>query len=63
MYQTEWNAKIKSELKASHERRPGALVQDMYAMVLKCNDETDAHVPKSLSKITYFVENPEKISS
>ena len=54
MYQTEWDAKIESELKARHQTIPGALVQDKYAMVLKYNGVTDAHVQKYLSKIIYF---------
>ena len=54
--------KIESELKASHETRPGALVQEKYAMVLKYNDVTVRHVPKSLSKITHFIGNPDNIS-
>ena len=32
MYQIEWDVKIESELKASHETRPGARVQDKYLM-------------------------------
>ena len=63
MYQTEWNVKIKSKLKANHETSLGALVQDKYVMVLKYNDVTVARVPKSLSKITCFIRNPEEISS
>ena len=50
MYQIEWDMKIESELNASHEARSGALV-------------TVRHVSKSLSKITYFIGNPEEISS
>ena len=32
MYQIEWDVKIESELKASHETRPGARAQDKYLM-------------------------------
>ena len=55
--------KIESELKASHETKPGALVQDKYVIMLKNNDVTVEHVRKSLSKKTYFIGNPEQISS
>ena len=50
VYQTEWDVKIKSKLKANHETRLVAFVQDNYAMVLKYNDVTVAHGPKSLPK-------------
>ena len=63
MYQTEWHVKIKSKLKANHETRLVALAQDNYAIVLKYNDVTVAHGPKSLSKIICFIGNPEEISS
>ena len=59
----QWNVKVESELKARHEIRPGALLQDKYAMVLKYNDVTVGHVPKTLSKTTYFIGNPEELSS
>ena len=58
MYQTEWDVKIESELKASHETRPGALVQDKYAMVLKYNDVNDAHAPKIFIKNNIFCRKP-----
>ena len=54
---------MESKLKAIYETRPGPLVQDKHAIVLKYNDVAVAHVPKSLSKIIYFIGNPEKISS
>ena len=54
VYQVDWDAKIGSELKAIYETRPGALVQDKYAMALRFNDVTVGHVPKILSEITYF---------
>ena len=55
VYQSKWEAKVNGELKACHETRPGALVEDKYAMVLKHKDVTVGHVPKFLSKkTTYF---------
>ena len=58
MYQIEWDVKIESELKASHEVRAGAFVQEKYVIALKYHDVTVLHVPKSLSKITYFYRKP-----
>ena len=63
MYQIERDVKIESELKASHETRPAALVRGKYVIVLKYNDVIVAHVSKSLSKITYFIGNAEEICS
>ena len=54
VYESNWDAKTGSKLKPCHEKRPSALVEDKYAMVLKFNDTTAGHVPKFLSKITYF---------
>ena len=54
VYESNWDAKIGSKLKPSHKKRPSALVEDKYAMVLKFYDTTVGHVPKFLSKITYF---------
>ena len=51
MYQIEWDVKIESELKASHDVRAGAFVQEKYVIALKYHDVTVLHVPKSLSKI------------
>ena len=39
---------------AQYETRPGALVQDKYAIALKQKDVIVGHIPKFLSKITYF---------
>ena len=55
--------KIESELKARPETKPGALVQDKYVIVLKSSNVTVEHVQKSLSKKSYFIGNPEQISS
>ena len=54
VYQKEWEADIGSKLTAQYETRPGALVQDKYAIALKQKDVIVAHIPKFLSKITYF---------
>ena len=54
VYESNWDAKTGSKLKPCHEKRPSALVEDKYAMALKFNDTTVGHVPKFLSKITYF---------
>ena len=54
VYQSKWETKVNSELKACHETRPGALVEDKYAMALKHKDVTVGHVTKVLSKITHF---------
>ena len=54
VYQKEWEAEIGSKLTAQYETRPGALVQDKYAIALKQKDVIVGHIPKFLSKITYF---------
>ena len=54
VYQNGWEAEIGSKLKAQYETRPGALVQDKYAIALKQKDVIVGHIPKFLSKITYF---------
>ena len=41
-------------MKVVPETRPAALVQDKYAIALRHNDITVGHVPKFLSKLTYF---------
>ena len=54
VYQKESEAEIGSKLTAQYETRPGALVQDKYAIALKQKDVIVGHIPKFLSKITYF---------
>ena len=54
VYQKEWEAEIGSKLTAQYETRPGALVQGKYAIALKQKDVIVGHIPKFLSKITYF---------
>ena len=54
VYESNWDAKTGSKLKPCYEKRPSALIKDKYVMALKFNDTTVGHVPKFLSKITYF---------
>ena len=54
VYQKEWEAEIGSKLTAQYETRPGALVQDEYAIALKQKNVIVGHIPKFLSKITHF---------
>ena len=35
VYQSKWETEVDNELKAYHETRPGALIEDKYAMALK----------------------------
>ena len=54
VYQSKWEAKVSSELKACHETRPCPLVEDKYEMARKHKDVTVGHVPEFISKVTYF---------
>ena len=54
VYESNWDAKTGGKLKPCHEKRPSALVEEKYAITLKFSDTTVGHVPKFLSKITYF---------
>ena len=54
VYQKEWEAEIGSKLTAQYETRSVALVQDKYAIALKQKDVIVGHIPKFISKITYF---------
>ena len=54
VYGSNLDAKTGSKLKPCHEKRPSALVENIYGMALKFNGTTVGHVPKFLSKITYF---------
>ena len=54
VYQKEWEAEIGSKSTAQYETRPGALVQDKYAIALKQKDVIVGHIPKFLFKTTYF---------
>lgn len=51
---TGWTANIGSILTVKQEIRPGALVEDQYAIAICSDGQTIGHVPKFLSKLTYF---------
>ena len=51
---TQWTAEIGSILTSEPEKRPGALVEDKYAIAFISNNQTVGHVPKFLSKLTFF---------
>ena len=50
VHQSKSEAKVDSEFKACHETKPGALIEDKYAMALKHKDVTVGHESKFLSK-------------
>ena len=50
----QWTAEIESILTIEPEKRPGALVEDRYAIAIISNNQTVGHVPKFLSKLTFF---------
>ena len=54
IYQTQWNAEIGARLTTALETRPGALVDDKYAIAVINNEKTVGHVPKFLTKLTFF---------
>ena len=49
-YQTQWNAEIVSRLTTAPETRPGALVEDKYAIAVINNGKTVGNVPKFSKK-------------
>ena len=51
---TQWTAEIGSILTSEPEKRPGALVEDKYAIAIISNNQTVGHVPKFLSKLAFF---------
>ena len=51
---TQWTAEIRSILTSEPEKRPGALIEDKYAIAIISNNQTIGHVPKLLSKLTFF---------
>lgn len=58
IYQTEWKAEIGAQLNTIPDKRPGALVEDKYAIAVRKEEKTVGHVPKFLSKLTfYFMKN------
>ena len=50
----QWTAEIRSILTSKPEKRPGVLVEDRYAISIISNNQTVGHVPKFLSKLTFF---------
>ena len=51
---TQWTAEIGSIFTSKPEKRPGTLVKDKYAIAIISNNEIVGHVPKFLSKLTFF---------
>ena len=51
---TQWAAEIGSILTREPEKRPGALVEDKYAIVIISNYHTVGHVQKFLSKLIFL---------
>ena len=56
IYQTQWNADIRAKLNTVPKTKPGALVEDKCtsAVINNHNGKTVAHVPKFLTKLTFF---------
>ena len=54
IYQTQWNAEIGARLTTALETRPGPLVEDKYVFAVIDNEKTVGHVPKFLTKLTFF---------
>ena len=53
-YQAQWNAEVGAKLNTAPDIRPAALVEDKYAIAVKHDEQTVGHVPKFLSKLTFF---------
>ena len=53
-YQDQWNAEVGAKLNTAPATRPAALVEDKYAIAVKHDEQTVGHVPKFLSKLTFF---------
>ena len=53
-YQAQWNAEVGAKLNTARDTRPAALVEDKYAIAVKHDEQTVGHVPKFLSKLTFF---------
>ena len=54
IYQTQWIAGIGASLTPAPETRPGAFVEEKYAIAVINNGKTVGHVPKFLRKLTLF---------
>ena len=60
---TGWTANIGSILTVKQEIRPGALIEDQYAIAICSDGQTIGHVPKFLSKLTnIFIKNGGELS-
>ena len=53
-YQAQWNAEVEAKLNTAPDTRPAALVEDKYAIAVKHDEQRVGHVPKFLSKLTFF---------
>ena len=53
-YQAQWNAEVGAKLNTAPDTRPAALVEDKYTIAVKHDEQTVGHVPKFLSKLTFF---------
>ena len=51
IYQNQWKAKVGTQLKVAPETRPGAFVEDRYAITMQFEDKTVGHVPKFQKRI------------
>ena len=51
---TQWIAEIGSILTSKSEKRQGAFVEGKDAIAIISNNQTVGHVPKFLSKLTFF---------
>ena len=54
IYQTQSNAEIETRLTTISKTRPGAPVEDKYTIAVTSNGKTVGHVPKFLTKRTFF---------
>ena len=52
--QAQWNAEVGAKLNTASDTRPAALAEDKYAIAVKHDEQTVGHVPKFLSKLTFF---------
>ena len=54
IYQTQSNAEIETRLTTISKTRPGAPVEDKYTIAVTNNGKNVGHVPKFLTKRTFF---------
>ena len=53
-HQAQWNAEAGAKMNTAPDTRPAALAEDKYAIAVKHDEQTVGHVPKFLSKLTFF---------